>query len=102
MACNTNSLSNKIVISVCDGRKLGHICNYEVDLCNGCIAASHARVQLSASAAKKKMVLVKQQEDPNGSSCYIYSEFHFCSINRQGCFAVRKIARQIDNFCLLW
>ncbi len=39
MACNTNSPSNKIVISVCDGRKLGHICNYEIDLCNGCITA---------------------------------------------------------------
>lgn len=39
MACNTNSLNNKIVISVCDGRKLGHICNYEIDLCNGCITA---------------------------------------------------------------
>ena len=39
MACNTNSLSNKIVISVCDGRKLGHICNYEVDLGCGRITA---------------------------------------------------------------
>ena len=39
MACNTNSLSRKIVISVCDARKLGHICNYEVDLCEGRITA---------------------------------------------------------------
>lgn len=39
MACNTNSLSRKIVISVCDARKLGHICNYEVDLCDGKITA---------------------------------------------------------------
>ena len=39
MACNTNSLSRKLVISVCDARKLGHICNYEVDLCDGRITA---------------------------------------------------------------
>lgn len=39
MACNTNSLSSKIVISVCDGRKLGHICNYELDLTCGTVTA---------------------------------------------------------------
>lgn len=39
MACNTNSLSGKIVINVCDARKLGHICNYELDLCEGKITA---------------------------------------------------------------
>ena len=39
MACNTNSLNSKIVISICDGKKLGHICNYEVDLCDGRITA---------------------------------------------------------------
>ncbi|MBQ2729540.1 MAG: YlmC/YmxH family sporulation protein [Clostridia bacterium] len=39
MACNTNSLSGKIVINICDARKLGHICNYELDLCDGRITA---------------------------------------------------------------
>ena len=39
MACNTNSLSGKIVINVCDAKKLGHICNYELDLCDGRITA---------------------------------------------------------------
>ena len=39
MACNTNSLSCKVVINVCDARKLGHICNYEIDLCSGRITA---------------------------------------------------------------
>ena len=39
MACTTNDLGSKIVISVCDGRKLGHICNYEIDLCEGRILA---------------------------------------------------------------
>ncbi|MBQ4067256.1 MAG: YlmC/YmxH family sporulation protein [Clostridia bacterium] len=39
MACNTNALSGKIVINVCDARKLGHISNYELDLCDGRITA---------------------------------------------------------------
>lgn len=39
MACNTNSLSGKIVINVCDARRLGHITNFEVDLCEGRITA---------------------------------------------------------------
>lgn len=39
MACNTNALSGKTVINVCDARKLGHIVNYEIDLCEGRITA---------------------------------------------------------------
>ena len=39
MACNTNALSGKIVINVCDARKMGHIVNYELDLCDGSITA---------------------------------------------------------------
>lgn len=39
MACNTNSLSAKLVINICDARRLGHICNYEIDLCEGRIVA---------------------------------------------------------------
>ncbi len=39
MACNTNSLSGKIVINVCDASRLGHITNYEIDLCDGRITA---------------------------------------------------------------
>lgn len=39
MACNTNSLSTKTVINVCDAKKLGHISNYELDLCDGRITA---------------------------------------------------------------
>ena len=39
MACNTNGLSSKTVISLCDGRRLGHICNYEIDLECGKITA---------------------------------------------------------------
>lgn len=39
MACNSNSLSSKIVINICDARKLGHITNYEIDLCDGRITA---------------------------------------------------------------
>ncbi|MBE6586943.1 MAG: YlmC/YmxH family sporulation protein [Ruminococcaceae bacterium] len=39
MACNTNALSGKIVINICDARKLGHIINYEIDLCDGRITA---------------------------------------------------------------
>lgn len=39
MSCNTNSLSAKEVISVCDGKRLGHICNYEIDLICGTVTA---------------------------------------------------------------
>lgn len=37
--CTTDILSSKIVISVCDGRRLGYICNYEIDPCDGKICA---------------------------------------------------------------
>lgn len=39
MACTTDALSCKIVIRVCDGKRLGYICNYEVDTCDGRITA---------------------------------------------------------------
>ena len=39
MACNTNALSGKVVINICDAKRLGHICNYEIDLCDGRISA---------------------------------------------------------------
>ena len=39
MACNTNSLSMKVVINVCDATRLGHVTNYEIDLCDGRITA---------------------------------------------------------------
>jgi len=39
MACNTNALSCKTVINICDARKLGHIINFELDLCEGRITA---------------------------------------------------------------
>lgn len=39
MSCNTNSLSAKEVISICDGKRLGHICNYEIDLTCGTVTA---------------------------------------------------------------
>ena len=38
-ACTTEGLGRKIVIRVCDGKKLGHICNYEIDSCEGKISA---------------------------------------------------------------
>lgn len=37
--CTTDILSSKTVISVCDGRRLGYICNYEIDICDGRICA---------------------------------------------------------------
>lgn len=39
MACTTDALSCKIVIRLCDGKKLGHICNFEVNICDGKITA---------------------------------------------------------------
>lgn len=39
MSCTTDILSSKIVISTCDGRRLGYICNYEIDPCDGKITA---------------------------------------------------------------
>ncbi len=39
MACTTEILSCKIVIRICDGKRLGYICNYEVDPSDGRITA---------------------------------------------------------------
>ena len=38
-ACTTDALSCKTVIRMCDGKQLGHICNYEIDSCDGRITA---------------------------------------------------------------
>ena len=35
--CTIDELKEKEVISVCDGRRLGYICDLTVDICNGCI-----------------------------------------------------------------
>lgn len=39
MTCTTDALSCKIVIRLCDGKRLGYICNYEIDTCDGKITA---------------------------------------------------------------
>ncbi|MBE6709384.1 MAG: YlmC/YmxH family sporulation protein [Ruminococcaceae bacterium] len=39
MGCRTRELKEKTVISVCDGRSLGNICDFEVDTCDGRIEA---------------------------------------------------------------
>lgn len=32
-------LKNKEVIDICDGRRLGFVCDIEVDVCTGCVHA---------------------------------------------------------------
>ena len=39
MSCRTRELKEKTVISVCDGRSLGNICDFEVDTACGKIEA---------------------------------------------------------------
>ena len=39
MGCRTGDMREKAVISVCDGRCLGSICDYEIDPCCGKIEA---------------------------------------------------------------
>lgn len=39
MGCSTRELREKSVISLCDGRCLGNICDYEIDPCSGKIEA---------------------------------------------------------------
>ncbi len=39
MGCRTRELKEKAVISVCDGRCLGNICDFELDPCSGKIEA---------------------------------------------------------------
>lgn len=39
MGCRTRDLREKAVISVCDGRCLGNICDFEIDPCSGKIEA---------------------------------------------------------------
>ena len=33
--CSVNELKDKEVINICDGKKLGYICDVTVDLCSG-------------------------------------------------------------------
>ncbi len=35
IVCTTNDLKEKVVINICDARKLGYICDFGVDLCDG-------------------------------------------------------------------
>jgi len=40
MACTTfSALKHKEVINICDGARLGCICDLELDPCSGCISA---------------------------------------------------------------
>ena len=39
MGCRTRDMREKAVISVCDGRCLGNICDFEIDPCCGKIEA---------------------------------------------------------------
>ncbi len=39
MGCRTRELREKSVISICDGKSLGNICDFEVDPCDGRIEA---------------------------------------------------------------
>ncbi len=39
MGCNTSELSSKEVINVCDCRRLGYVCDYEINPCDGRITA---------------------------------------------------------------
>jgi len=39
MGCRTRELREKSVVSVCDGRCLGNICDFEIDPCTGKIEA---------------------------------------------------------------
>lgn len=35
MICSFDSLKNKEVINICDGTRLGYVCDIEIDLCDG-------------------------------------------------------------------
>ncbi|MBE6632600.1 MAG: YlmC/YmxH family sporulation protein [Ruminococcaceae bacterium] len=35
MNCSFNDLRNKEVINVCDGTRLGYVCDIDIDLCEG-------------------------------------------------------------------
>lgn len=39
MACTSNALSRKTVIALSNGKRLGHICNYEIDPVCGTVTA---------------------------------------------------------------
>ena len=39
MGCRTRELKEKSVISLCDGRCLGYICDFEIEPCSGKIEA---------------------------------------------------------------
>ena len=39
MACNASDLRAKEVINICDCRKLGNVCDFEIDICDGKITA---------------------------------------------------------------
>lgn len=39
MSCKTSDLRSKEVINVCDCRKLGCVCDFEIDRCDGRITA---------------------------------------------------------------
>lgn len=39
MGCNTSDLRNKEVINICDCRKFGYVCDFEIDPCSGRLIA---------------------------------------------------------------
>lgn len=39
IGCSVNSLRDKEVINVCDGKRLGYICDVEINAATGCVTA---------------------------------------------------------------
>lgn len=37
--CSVNSLKDKEVINICDGKRLGYINDVEINVCSGCVVA---------------------------------------------------------------
>ncbi|MBR4288671.1 MAG: YlmC/YmxH family sporulation protein [Clostridia bacterium] len=59
--CSLNDLRKLEVINVCNGKRLGCICDLELDLCSGCILAIliPKKTELSELFCKKENRYVK-------------------------------------------
>lgn len=58
MVCNTSALRDKDVINVCDGRRLGYICDFSVDTDCGKICAVYVSGNYFGFTGQKNLVRI--------------------------------------------
>ena len=89
-ACNSEDFRDKEVINVCDGRRLGYVCEIEFDVCDGRITAivGHAEGGLLGVKRGEELVIPWDKIQKIGEDIILVDGIEFpppdrCGIRRR-------------------